>query len=106
MKFLVDAQLPPGLCRWLEERGHEAQHVSEREAALPDSVIAEWAESEARILISKDEDFRIIRLPDRFTFIWLRCGNTTNRVLTGWIEARWAQVEELLARGERMIELI
>jgi predicted nuclease of predicted toxin-antitoxin system len=28
MKFLVDAQLPPGLCSWLEERGHEAVHVA------------------------------------------------------------------------------
>jgi predicted nuclease of predicted toxin-antitoxin system len=29
MNFLVDAQLPPGLCRWLEARGHEAIHVFE-----------------------------------------------------------------------------
>jgi predicted nuclease of predicted toxin-antitoxin system len=27
MKFLVDAQLPPALCGWLEARGHEAEHV-------------------------------------------------------------------------------
>ena len=27
MKFLVDAQLPPGLARWLVARGHEADHV-------------------------------------------------------------------------------
>lgn len=28
MKFLVDAQLPPGLCRWLEVRAHERQHFA------------------------------------------------------------------------------
>ena len=29
MKFLVDAQLPPALARWLREAGHEAQAVRE-----------------------------------------------------------------------------
>jgi predicted nuclease of predicted toxin-antitoxin system len=27
MRFLIDAQLPPALARWLAERGHEAVHV-------------------------------------------------------------------------------
>jgi predicted nuclease of predicted toxin-antitoxin system len=27
VKFLVDAQLPPALARWLREAGHEAEHV-------------------------------------------------------------------------------
>ncbi len=29
MRFLVDAQLPPALARWLTERGHHAQHVAD-----------------------------------------------------------------------------
>ena len=29
MRFLVDAQLPPALARWLVERGHDATHVHE-----------------------------------------------------------------------------
>ncbi len=29
MKFLVDAQLPPALARWLAEAGFEAQAVRE-----------------------------------------------------------------------------
>jgi predicted nuclease of predicted toxin-antitoxin system len=29
VRFLVDAQLPPALARWLREAGHEAQHVDE-----------------------------------------------------------------------------
>ena len=29
MNFLVDAQLPPGLARWLADQGHSAQHVSD-----------------------------------------------------------------------------
>jgi len=29
MNVLIDAQLPPALCRWLEARGHEATHIAE-----------------------------------------------------------------------------
>lgn len=31
MKFLIDANLPVRLARWLENQGHDAKHV----AALP-----------------------------------------------------------------------
>lgn len=106
MNFLVDAQLPPGLCRWLEARGHEAAHVSERDGPLADEAVALWAEGEGLILVSKDDDFLTIRLPDRFAFLWLRCGNATNRALAEWLGARWDRVEQLLNRGERVIELI
>ena len=30
MRFLVDAQLPPALARWLVAAGHEAEHVGDR----------------------------------------------------------------------------
>ena len=43
MKFIVDAQLPPALARWLREQGHQAEHVAEaglREAE--DSPTGEW----------------------------------------------------------------
>ena len=29
MNFLVDAQLPPGLARWLADQGNSAQHVND-----------------------------------------------------------------------------
>jgi len=29
MKFIVDAQLPPALARWLCEQGHQAEHVQD-----------------------------------------------------------------------------
>jgi predicted nuclease of predicted toxin-antitoxin system len=105
MNFLVDAQLPPALCRWLELRGHRAVHVTQRDGTLTDAAIAEWAEAEDLILVSKDEDFLTVRLPDRFPFLWLRCGNATNRTLAGWLEARWERVEYLLENGEKLIEL-
>ncbi len=79
MKFLIDAQLPPALCRWLRERGYDAVHVSEIGLlAASDAAIANRAEAEGEVLVSKDEDFVVLRLPDRFALLWLRCGNATN----------------------------
>ncbi|MBA16746.1 MAG: hypothetical protein CMN73_10385 [Sphingomonas sp.] len=106
MNFLIDAQLPPALCRWLRERGHEAVHVFEiGMIAASDSEIAARAEADGAVLISKDEDFVTLRLPDRFAFVWLRCGNATNRALMAWLDARWGQVEPLLVQGERFVEV-
>lgn len=106
MRFLVDAQLPPGLCRWLEARGHQAQHVHDVGlGAASDVEIAHRAEADSAILISKDEDFLTLRLPQRFAFLWLRCGNATNRALGVWLDQRRASVEELLSDGELLVEV-
>jgi predicted nuclease of predicted toxin-antitoxin system len=106
MRFLVDAQLPPALCDWLRERRHEAVHVFEAGMiAASDEAIAARAEADGAVLISKDEDFVTLRLPDRFAFLWLRCGSATNRALTAWLEARWERIEALLEEGERFVEV-
>jgi predicted nuclease of predicted toxin-antitoxin system len=106
MRFHVDAQLPPGLCRWLAARGHEANHVNELGlGAAAGTDTAAHAESEGATLISKDEDFLILRQPDRFALLWLRCGNATNRALGAWLEERWERIEELLGMGERLVEV-
>ena len=105
MKFLVDAQLPPALCGWLRERGHEAEHVGDAGLlAASDPEIAARAEADGAVLVSKDEDFATLRLPDRFALLWLRCGNATNAALTAWLEPRWARIEALLSEGERFVE--
>ena len=106
MRFLVDAQLPPALCRWLEARGHEAEHVFELDLIdAADAVIAARAVETGATLISKDEDFLLLRPPDRFAFMWLRVGNATNPALEAWLAARWPVVETMLAAGERLIEV-
>lgn len=106
MTFLVDAQLPPGLCDWLRERGHHAVHVRDLEMlGASDTVIAHYAEEHQLAIISKDEDFLILRMPDRFVVIWLRIGNATNRALAAWLEMRWPTVAAMLNAGERLIEV-
>jgi len=58
MRFLVDAQLPPGLVQFLEQRGHEAKAVRDvglREAQ--DRTIWAFAISGNWVVVTKDEDF-------------------------------------------------
>ena len=58
MKFLVDAQLPPSLARFLEDEGYEARAV--REVGLresDDGAIWEFAMKGEWIIVTKDEDF-------------------------------------------------
>ena len=106
MKFLVDAQLPPGLCDWLKGQGCEAVHVRDRDMlGASDAMIARYAEQHQMAVITKDEDFLILRMPDRFAVIWLRIGNATNRALAAWLETRWPAVMAMLDAGERLIEV-
>lgn len=105
MKFLVDAQLPPALCGWLHQRGHDAEHVTALGlgAASDAAVVARAIQDEA-ILVTKDEGFVVLRLPDRFVLRWLRCGNSTNRALSHWLAQRWIAIESALRAGERFVE--
>jgi len=58
MRFIVDAQLPPALARWLAAQGHEAEHVADHHmAAASDTVIWDFALKAPAVIITKDEDF-------------------------------------------------
>jgi predicted nuclease of predicted toxin-antitoxin system len=106
MNFLIDAQLPPALAGWLGDRGHGATHVVSIDmVGASDADIASRAQTDSAVLVTKDDDFVTLRLPDRFALLWLRIGNATNPALFAWLEPRWRQVEALLASGERFIEV-
>jgi predicted nuclease of predicted toxin-antitoxin system len=49
MRFIVDAQLPPALARWLAAKGHEAEHVADLQME---------AASDAAIWISRSRPLR------------------------------------------------
>ena len=58
MRFLVDAQLPPALARWLVERGYVAEHVFDLGmAGADDREIWAYASRVGAVIITKDEDF-------------------------------------------------
>jgi predicted nuclease of predicted toxin-antitoxin system len=110
MRFLVDAQLPPALARWLDERGHTAEHVFERGmAAADDRDIWEYAAESGAAVVTKDEDFALRRvLTDTSRgpqIIWVRRGNTTTRELLRWLEPLLPVVLESLERGEPLVEI-
>lgn len=63
MRFLIDAQLPPALCGWFEERGFAAEHVTERLGGqTPDVDIARYVAANGLVLVTKDDEFTL-RLP-------------------------------------------
>jgi predicted nuclease of predicted toxin-antitoxin system len=106
MRFLIDAQLPPGLCGWLRDMGVEADHVADvLGGQTPDAVIAERASADGSILITKDDDFRLRHPPGAYRLVWLRCGNITNRALREWLGQRWPELRKRLEDGEVFVEV-
>ena len=58
MRFLVDAQLPSALARWMAAKGHKSEHVSDCGlSAATDPVIWDYAAGVNAIIVTKDEDF-------------------------------------------------
>ena|SRR5436190_13725975 len=108
MRFLVDAQLPPALARWLGEHSVSASPVRElglREA--DDGSIWNFAKTGDWIVITKDEDFvaRCVSNADSPVVVWLRLGNCTNRVLFAWLEPFLPEILRRLKDGEKLIEV-
>jgi predicted nuclease of predicted toxin-antitoxin system len=113
MRFVVDAQLPPALARFLKDQGHTAEHVlylglNEAE----DSAIWDYALRHDAVVITKDEDFSIrIAMQKKGpvepspAIVWLRVGNTSNRALLDWFAPLLPDIERALLAGERLIEV-
>ena len=97
MKFLLDAQLPGSLRRVFKSAGHEVIHTLDLANGnrTSDSSIAEVADQEDYIVVSKDSDFVISLLlkgtPRRL--LQISTGNIPN-----------SELEDLLARNLEAIE--
>ena len=85
MKFLVDAQLPRRLARWLPAGGHDAVHTRD----LPggnrslDATINEISIREQRVVVTKDEDFvdTFLLRHQPYKLLLFATGNIRNREL-------------------------
>ena len=109
MKFLIDAQRPPALAGWLREAGHEASHVEDAGfRGAEDGAIWAHALKTGAIIVTKEEDFaaRSIQTESAPMIVGLRVGNTTNRVLRLWFEARLVAIVQLAGQQHRLIEVI
>lgn len=109
MRFLVDAQLPPALARFIASRGHEAEHVADcgleraSDAAIWDHAVAVGA-----VIVTKDEDFaqrRIIQGQGP-RIAWIRQPNTRRRELLASFERALPLIIEALDRGDALIEIV
>lgn len=89
MKFLIDAQLPARLAVNLEAAGHDVIHTLRMPRAnrTGDSDIRKRADTEGRIVVTKDKDFRqthdAIGTPR--LLLHVKVGNTTAAILNDLI---------------------
>ncbi len=99
MKFLIDAQLPLRLSDLLAEAKHDSIHTS----SLPDGnrtgdrQLADIADSENRVVVTKDRDFRdshlLQNLPRRLLVV--ATGNIANDdLLASYTQKLWMRFEE------------
>ena len=109
MRFLVDNQLPPSLARWLRDRGHYAEHVFESGLHLFDDRDL-WARAvaDARIVVSKDEDFLYLanQSGDAGRFLWVRLGNCRNDALIAAFSSSSDTIVAAFDSGQSVVELI
>ncbi len=85
MRFIVDAQLPKSLARFLSERGFDAIHTLDlpRKNATDDLEINRISLKENRIVISKDSDFydSYTARKEPYKLLYLTTGNISTEDL-------------------------
>ena len=108
MNFLVDAQLPRLLAVRLNELGQSAQHTLDLSAGnrTSDRTIAELADLDEAVVISKDADFLnshlLCRKPAKLLLV--STGNIPNPSLLGMFETHLDQIVAAL-RDSAFVEL-
>ncbi|HEX4951320.1 MAG TPA: DUF5615 family PIN-like protein [Blastocatellia bacterium] len=96
---MVDAQLPARLKFWLIQNGYDALHTDDlpERDSTPDTIIADLADQENRIVISKDSDFLKMRIlqdkPQKLLMI--TTGNIANKQLLALVEQNFPTVAQL-----------
>lgn len=109
MRFLVDAQLPPALARWLVDQGHDAYHVAVHDLeSASDREIWDFAVKRDIVIITKDEDFaqRRALTKDGPTIVWVRLPNSRRSDLLQWFEKALDDIVAALKRDEKIVEVI
>lgn len=85
MKFIVDAQLPKSLAKFLRDKGHDVIHTLDLPLKnnTPDSIITHLSLREQRVVISKDSDFydRFFQKLEPYKLLYLTTGNIVNKDL-------------------------
>lgn len=111
INFWLDAQLPPGLARWINESfdGCDATPLCDLGlATASDPRIYDEAARANAVVVSKDRDF--VRLwherRPMARIVLLDCGNTTNQRLRRILEPVLPGIIERLEAGETFINVV
>lgn len=107
MRFLIDAQLPPGLAKFLVASGHRAEHVADVGLlSATDRAIWDYAKVTEAAIVTKDSDFAALTvLRERPQVVWLRFGNTRRTDLERRIGAALPLIVAALESGDRLVEV-
>lgn len=99
MKFLVDAQLPKRLARFLEQAGYDTVHTQDLQQgnATPDTEINEISVREKRIVITKDADFveSFLLQEKPYKLLLVATGNIKNADLEKLFQQNLSQLIDL-----------
>ena len=100
MKFLVDAQLPMRLAQLLLDSGHDVVHSSQlpQGNTTPDDILADLANTEGRVVVTKDRDFEIGHLLHGAprNLLLVTTGNIANNLLLDLFGVNLALIEAAL----------
>lgn len=102
MKFLVDANLPPNLCLWLRDRGHEAEHLVDLNLlTASDTEIWNRGRRHDLVIVSKDVDFydRALVFGAPPKVLHVAVGNCSNEKLFEILDHAWINIEVSLSTG-------
>jgi len=109
MKFIVDAHLPLVVKKWLLNYGYDAIHTRDLPGKnfTDDMEIIRIADSQDRIVISKDSDFQkhhiLYGRPKRILMITTR--NIVNKALIQLFENNFAAINDAFNKGSFVVEL-
>ena len=109
IRFLIDAQLAPGLARRLATRGYVAEHVNRIGLGVAsDCAIWRYAARARATVLTKDEDFVVLagREPSGPQVVWIRIGNISNDALWRALEPLLDEIIRTLNAGERIVEVV
>lgn len=109
MRFIVDAQLPPALARFIAAQGHDADHLLDHGMlASADGAIWAYAMANDAVIVTKDEDFALMFANTRAAtprIVWIRVGNCSKRELLARFASRFAEIVATLEAGNPLLEL-
>lgn len=107
--FVIDAQLPYRLKKWLTDKGYDVIHTLDLplKNLTPDTFIADLAIQQNRIVITKDDDFLKLNIlygkPQKLLII--TTGNIVNAHLLLLFERNFDFILTLFEKGAMVVEI-